>query len=338
MNRHRALGKHSSLLFLFVVFALTALACSPGAGPAGDTETESSGATCPEIPAAPPMSLYLPQNGSWNLPKDTPTGRMPSCEGVLEIDGLGSFTFDPAEVETLRPDVFAPGHFSLFDVLVHLSNKGWYTMEYHYEECLATHVIEDLNGEMNWWYRAHYAGGWYEINTYRMDLYPYKDGTRIRMRQQAEEYMGRVYNSFAEEVLRKSNNQGRTVVPEVRIGTAIYKNVPVSAHDARTDVLQPGTLTALDVLLSLADQKKINQIKLTWYGSIGNADPVDSFWVEQIDDGDGFSDQEASPDTGGWVYETGSRDFSGFQGSHIHVPADVRTIVSPEYMTWYWLG
>ena len=99
MHRHRALGKHSSLLFLAVVFALTAVACSPGAGPAGDTETEPSGAPCPEIPASPPMSLYLPQNGSWNLPKDTPTGRLPSCEGVLEIDGLGSFTFDPAEVD-----------------------------------------------------------------------------------------------------------------------------------------------------------------------------------------------------------------------------------------------
>ena len=338
MRRHRALGKHSLLLIPFVVLILSATACSPATAPSGGSEADSSDAPCTDEPAAPPMSFYLPQNGSWEIPKDTPTGRIPSCEGVIEIEGLGPFTFDPAEIETLRPDIFTPGHFSLFDVLVHLSNKGWYTLDYHYEMCLDTHVIEDLNGEMNWWYRAHSAGGWYEINTYRMDLYPYKDGTRIRMRQHTEEYMGRVYNSFAEEILRKSNNQGRTVIPEVRIGTAIYNDVPVSAHDARTDVLQPGTITALDVLLSLADQKKINQIKLTWYGSIGNADPVDSFWVEQIDDGDGLSDQEASPAEGGWVYETGSRDFSGFQGSHIHVPADVRTIVSPEYVTWYWLG
>jgi len=284
------------------------------------------------------MSLYLPQDGSWAFPKDTPTGRTPSHEGVLEIEGLGTFTFDPAEIQTVRPDIFAAGHFSLFDVLVHLADKGWYTLDYHYEECLETHVIEELNGQMNWWYRAKYAGGWYEINAYRMDMYPYKDGAHFRMRRHTEDYIGRLYNSFAEEVLRKSNNQGRTVIPEVRIGTAIYNDVPISAHDARTDMLQPGTLTALDVLLSLADQEKINQLKLTWYGSLGEADPVDSFWVEQIDDGDGLSDQESSPAAGGWVYETGSLDFSGFQGSHIHVPSDVRTIVSPEYMTWYWLG
>ena len=284
------------------------------------------------------MSFYLPQEGSWAFPKDRPTGRIPSSEGVLEIEGLGPFTFDPAEIQTLRPDIFAAGHFSLFDVLVHLADKGWYTLDYHYDICLDAHVVDDLNGQMNWWYRAHYAGGWYEINAYRMDMFPYKDGTHIRMRRHTEDYIGRLYNSFAEEVMRKSINQGRTVIPEVRVGTAIYNDVPVSAHDARTDVLQPGTITALDVLLSLADQKQINQMKLTWYGSIGDADPVDSFWIEQIDDGDTFFDGESSPAEGGWVYETGSLDFSGFQGSHIHIPADVRTIVSPEYMTWYWLG
>ena len=338
MNRHRALGSKSFLLICLMAVVLVASACSPTAIAPDGSAAESDSSLSPDTPATPPMSLYLPQDGSWAFPKDTPTGRTPSHEGILEIEGLGTFTFDPAEIQTVRPDIFAAGHFSLFDVLVHLADKGWYTLDYHYEECLETHVIEELNGQMNWWYRAKYAGGWYEINAYRMDMYPYKDGAHFRMRRHTEDYIGRLYNSFAEEVLRKSNNQGRTVIPEVRIGTAIYNDVPISAHDARTDMLQPGTLTALDVLLSLADQEKINQLKLTWYGSLGEADPVDSFWVEQIDDGDGLSDQESSPAAGGWVYETGSLDFSGFQGSHIHVPSDVRTIVSPEYMTWYWLG
>ncbi len=337
MVRHRAADKRLFLLPLFTLLLLGA--CAPGTADtlAPSSEPDASQA-CPDEPASPPMSIYLPQDGRWEFPKDTPTGRTPSCEGVIEIEGLGPFTFDPSEIETLRPDVFAKGHFSLFDVLVHLADKGWYTLDYHYDECLDTHVIEELNGQMNWWYRAHYAGGWYEISAHRMDLYPYKDGAQIRMRRQTEDYIGRLYNSFAGEVMRMSQHQGRTVIPEVRVGTAVYENVPVSAHDARADVLQPGTITALDVLLSLADQKRINQMKLTWYGSIGNADPVDSFWVEQIDDGDGLFDQEASAIGGGWVYETGSLDFPGFQGSHVHIPADVRPIVSPEYMMWYWLG
>jgi hypothetical protein len=338
MNRHRALGRYSLLLVFLSAVVLVVPACSSTATAPGDSAAESDDAPCPDTPATPPMSLYLPQDGKWAFPKDTPTGRTPSCEGILEIEGLGTFTFDPAEIKTVRPDIFAAGHFSLFDVLVHLADKGWYTLDYHYEECLDTYVIENLNGQMNWWYRAKYAGGWYEVNAYRMDMYPYKDGTSIRMRRHAEEYVGRLYNSFAEEIMRKSLNQGRTVIPEVRIGSVVYQDVPISAHDARTDMLQPGTITALDVLLSLGDQKKINQVKLTWYGSLGEADPMDSFLVEQIDDGDGLFDRESSPSTGGWVYEIGSLDFPGFQGSHIHIPSDVRTIVSPEYMTWYWLG
>ncbi len=291
----------------------------------------------PEPVAEPPQSYYLPRNGVWDLPKDIPTARTPSEQGTITIEDLGEFTFNPLEIETLRPDIFRPGHFSVFDVVAHLAERGWFTMSYHYNASLNTHVIDELDDRMNWWYRAYYAGGWPEINAFRMDMFPYKDDMTIVLSTQSEQYMGRLYNSFGEEVQRKSINVGRVVIPEVRVGTTVHNNVPVSAHNVRQDVLQPGTITALDVLLSLADQGRIDRMKLTWYSSIEDADPVDSFWVEQIDDGGVYSG-EASPERGGWVYETGSREFAGFQGSHIHIPADVRVIVSPEYMTWYWLN
>jgi hypothetical protein len=35
--------------------------------------------------------------------------------------------------------------------------------------------------------------------------------------------------------------------------------------------------------------------------------------------------------------EVSPRDFSGFSGSHIHIPADVRMILSPEYELWFWI-
>ena len=324
--------------FLLLAMVISGAACTAVPQEDGGLLEESPADEDSLPSAAPTQSFHLPRNGSWELPTDIPTARMPSSPGTIIVEGLGEFTFNPLEIETVRPDVFAPGHFSVFDVLVDLSSKGWFTMEYHYEECLKTHIIDRLDGRMNWWYRAHYSSGWYELNAFRMDMYPYKDGTRVLLRQQTDDFMGRLYTSFADEVRRRSLNQERIVIPEVRIGPVVHSNVPVSAHDVRSDVLAPGTVTALDVLLSLADQEKIDAMKLTWYGNIGTADPVDSFWVEQIDDGDDLFDDEASAETGGWVYETGSRDFSGFQGNHIHVPADVRVIVSPEYMMWYWLG
>ncbi len=324
-----------STIAAVVLFASMA-ACAPADVPVvPPVETPTPD---PEPTAEPPQSYYLPRNGLWELPEDIPAARTPSEPGTLEIEGIGEFTFDPEEIETVRPDIFRPGHFSVFDVVVHLAEKGWFTLDAHYNPALGTHVIDELDEQMNWWYRAYYPGGWPEINAFRMDMFPYKEGMTIRLSTQTEEYMGRLYSSFGEEIQRKSVALGRVVIPEVRVGTDVYTNVPVSAHNVRSDVLQPGTITALDVLLSLADQGQSDHMKLTWYSRIGDADPVDSFWVEQIATGDGVYDDEASPDTGGWVYESGSRQFASFRGSHIHIPADVRVIVSPEYMTWYWLG
>lgn len=336
MMSHMTARRLARWATLPAALALLLSACSPAAIPAiPSTPLDPPGST-PE--PLPPQPYVLSADNAWRLPTDRPTARRASQQGLIQIEGLGEFTFNPLEIETTRPDLFREGHFSVFDVVAHLGNKGWFTLRYHYNDRLDTHVIDELNGRLNWWYRAHCPGGWPEINAFRMDMAPYRDGMAITLQTQPEEYMGRIYNSFAEELLRKSVNLGRVVIPEIRIGTAVHTNVPVSAHDFRDDVLQPGTVTALDVLLSLADQGKIDRLKLTWYSGVAGPMPMDSFRVEQIDDGDGFYDAEASAQTGGWVYETGALEFSGFKGSHIHIPADVRVIVSPQYMTWYWLG
>jgi len=335
MRNHMTARRSALQSTLLAIVLLLTVACTPPAGPIMPTTPEPPGT---ETPPAPPQSYLLPLNGRWELPADRPTGRTPSNAGTITIEGLGEFAFNPLEVVTTRPDVFADGHFSVFDVVAHLGDKGWFPLSYHYNATLDTHVIDELDGRVNWWYRTHCPGGWPEISVFRMDMAPYKDGMVIKLNPQPEEYMGRIYNSFAEELLRKSVNLGRVIIPEVRIGTVVHTNVPVSAHDFRDDMLQPGTVTALDVLLSLADQRKIDGLKLTWYSDLGDGSHVDSFRVEQIDDGDDIYDREASATLGTWVYETGSREFSGFKGSHLQIPADVRVIVSPEYMTWYWLG
>jgi hypothetical protein len=89
-------------------------------------------------------------------------------------------------------------------------------------------------------------------------------------------------------------------------------------------------VTALDILLSLGEQGKLTNLKLTWYERIADAEPIDSYWIEQIDNDVAFN-------SCGFVYETGPKEFSGFLGSHIHIPLDVRVLVSPEYAFWFWI-
>jgi hypothetical protein len=89
-------------------------------------------------------------------------------------------------------------------------------------------------------------------------------------------------------------------------------------------------VTGLDAILSLAEHGELSDLKLTWYGTIGTADPVQHYFVERID-----SDEALG--TCGYVYETGPTEYSGFRGTHIHIPSDLRVTVSPEYALWFWI-
>jgi len=326
-------GSGKRLLSLFTVCAIPMIlfvlsSCTP-----------SAPTTQPEAPKRPepgkPVSYLLPtQDGKWSPPVQQ-NGRKPTGVGKVRIEGVGEFSFDAGQVKTLRSDIFQPGHFSVFDALVHLSEKGDIKMDYHFDGNMDTHIIDAINGEPHWWHQVKYSAGWYESNVFRMDMYPYKDGTEIRLNRQREEYLARICRTFGDEVLRRMRNGGKVILPEVVIqsphGNVMnFTDVKVTPHNVRSDMLQPGTITALDILLSLGEQGKLSNIKLTWYESIGEADPVDSYWVEQIDEDIAYGGC-------GFVYETGPKEFSGFAGSHIHIPSDVRIIVSPEYALWFWI-
>jgi len=284
---------------------------------------------------APPAGSYIlpTEDGAWT-PAGSNVGRKPEGKASIRIQDTGTFVFEASEVETLRPDVFQPGHFSVFDVLVYLHQQGNFDLEYHFDRAMDTHIIDAIDGEPGWWYRAEYSGGWFESNSFRMDMYPYKNGTQILVYKEGEDRLARIYKASRDEVERLATNDGEIVIPEVVVrspgSSRTFQDVVVTAHDVRSDVLQPGTVTSLDVLLSLGEQGEISRLKLSWYDRIGDADPVDSYWVEQIDGA------EASGGCG-FVYETGPRDFEGFAGNHIHIPADARVIVSPEYALWFWI-
>jgi hypothetical protein len=257
--------------------------------------------------------------------------RLPSGQNIVRVEGLGEFQFQADGLQTLRPDIFQPGRFSLFDVLVHVADLGHISLDYHFSEEMNTHVIDSINGDASWWYTAFYSGGWPEGNAFRMDMFPYKNDMQFWLHRERGDRLTTIYDSFVREVDRLAQNAGKIIIPEVSIrspkSNTLYRNVEVTAHDVRTDVLQPGVVTGLDAILSLAEQGELSELKITWYERIGSANPVDSYWLEQID-------RAEAEGTCGFVYETGTR---GIGGNHIHLPSDVRVTVSPEYTLWFWI-
>ncbi len=253
--------------------------------------------------------------------------------GEIEIAGLGAFSFDPREVVTVRDDLFRDNHFSIFDVLVHLEQKGQIEVDYYFDAEMNTHVITDLAGHTEWWYDAYYDGGWRERSVFRMDHYPYKDKMTLSIVRTTEEYLESVYATYRDEVSRLNENDGKIIVPEVIIEgkneTMVFENVEVTAHNLRQDMFQSGVITAIDTILSLAEEEKISY-DLQWYESIGTAGVVKSYWVNRIND-------DVSEGRCGFVYEAGDETFFFFRGNHNHIPSDTRVINSPQYVKYFWI-
>lgn len=257
----------------------------------------------------------------------------PVRTGLVSVEGLGEFTFDPGSVEALRDDIFQEAYFSIFDVLVHLKREGLIEMEYSFDENMNTYVISSLDGRESWWYSAYYDGGWPERSVFRMDHYPYKDNMTLRFVQTTQDYLDSVYETYLDEVQRRNENDGSIVVPEVvikgRHETLVFREVEIIAHNMRNDMFKPGVITALDVIISLGEVGEITY-DLQWYESIGSAGVVKSYWVNRINENE--SHQRC-----GFVYEAGDEQFRFFRGNHVHIPSDTRVINSPMYVEFFWI-
>jgi hypothetical protein len=252
--------------------------------------------------------------------------------GIIRV-GSSTFEFDPNEVKTVRPDIFKLGYFSMFDVLVHVANEGHVTLEYHFDESMNTHVIDKLEGEPDWWYLAYYDGGWSETNYFRPDHYPWKDGSVLYFFNVQSSRLELTYSIFREEIARMNSNDGKIVIPRVVInGPTVneeFDDVVVTPHNLRNDTFQDGIVTAIDVILSLGDQGKL-EYGLNWYESIGTAHIVKNYWVESIGD-------DIASGRCGFVYESGDLGLQGFAGNHIHIPSDSRVLNSSEYVLFFWI-
>ena len=256
----------------------------------------------------------------------------PSGEKI-KIQGVGEFDFNPNEIVSIRPEIFNQGHFSIFDILVHLHEEDLIELEYHFDGSMNTYVIDSIDGQEGWWHEAYYDGGWSERNIFRMDHYPYKEKMTIRLFQKPQLEIESYYNVFQQEIERKEQNDGKIIIPTVIIrgtkDTFTFNNVEVQPHNLRNDVFRNDVITAIDVILSLGDAGEISY-ELQWYDSIGSAEVVRDYFIEGINNDKAFG-------RCGFVYEEGSYQYTGFQGNHIHIPADIRVINSPEYEEWFWI-
>lgn len=259
---------------------------------------------------------------------DPPLNTMPVLEGTVGIDGT-FYNFNPANITTVRPDIFNPGYFSLFDILVYFDNEGLIKMDYYFAEDMNTFVIDTINDIPNWWYYHHYEGGWTERSNHRMDHYPWKDGGILTVYHESAEIINRIYDEYLDEMERLNANNGALIIPRIVIeGNSFSKsftNVTVRAHHLRSDMFRIGTITCIDVILSLAEQGQITY-QLKWYETIAGS-LVQNYWVEAIDNDYAF-------ESCGFVYETG---YSGMFGNHIHLPSDSRVLNSPEYVLYFWI-
>ena len=249
--------------------------------------------------------------------------------GDIIISGVGTFTFEPHQIVTKRPDIFQPGHFSVFDIIAYLNETGRIVVEYHFDEEMNTYVIDSINGEQAWWYRVYYDGGWLESNVFRIDHYPVKDKMYIRIFQTSSSEIDAIFSGFRNQVARRKLSE-KLIIPEVTMRgsqeTFIFKNVTVEAHNLRNDTFKNGVITAIDVILSLAEQGKISY-DLRWYAKIAFAE-VKDYYVDRINEDEAYG-------RCGFVYECGEKRF-GFK-NHIHLPSDIRVLNSPEYMKWFWI-
>jgi hypothetical protein len=266
-------------------------------------------------------------------PFDTVEGTQPITEGQIFINGIGNFKFNPTEIKSVRDDVFNPGYFSIFDILVYLDEKDEISLDYEFKPEFNTNVIQNINGLEDWWYYTYYDGGWAERNVWRMDLYPYKDKSFIKLVQSDPGFLESVYAIFQEEVARQAENGGKIIIPEVIIRGKTFEvieyDVEIQPKNLRTDYYKMDTITAIDVILTLSEEGIISH-ELSWHESIGSAGLVKNYFVEEING-------DRSVNRCGFVYETGSPRFYGSYGNHIHLPADLRVLTSQEYLEFFWI-
>ena len=260
--------------------------------------------------------------------------------GKISVEGLLSdIPIDPCQIESLRPDIFNKGYFSVFDCLVQICGKHNIDIKYHFDRQLRCHIIDSIDNKKNWWYAAIYHGGGRpEEPIHRMDTHPYKDWMKIEVYQVTKERIDQIYSAFRSEAKRLKSNKDKVIIPEVLIQTPNqnlkFTNVEVQPHHIRSDMFKPDVITAADIMLSLAEKGKLS-LDLLWHEQFGRA-LVQGYYFTRLN-------EESAQGRAGFTYSLGEKISyprgakpRRFGDNFFHMTTDIRVITSPQYMHWRW--
>ena len=297
-----------------------------------------------------------------------PDALRPDTPGsVVKIAGT-DYGFDPGEhnIKTIRPDIFADGYYSMFDVILAVADREGIQVNYHYDSLRKTHFITSINGvEDDYWYHFSYDAG--SVNSreityrrqYRWDEALWRPGVWIQL--VTGEKLDEIKNESLEEIEREKNMGN--IIPDVMISinpseyegnpegsgritvSRTFTDVPVSAHNYRatgynspySKPFQPGIITSMDVLLSLADSGKLTLVTGVFYDHFaGNY--IDSYYVVEM----GFPVEGIAHSSGrqGFVYTTGNGTnyrLVNEADNKFHMTSDISVIHAPDFCRWRWI-
>jgi len=111
---------------------------------------------------------------------------------VLTIEGIGDFSFNPTDINTMRSDIFDNHEFSVFDIVAGLNQSSQIDLKYHFNESTDGYVIDSINGIENWWYKVSNVSGVISNEDTHIDKYKFDEAYSIALvRITAEEFTAR---------------------------------------------------------------------------------------------------------------------------------------------------
>lgn len=285
------------------------------------------------------------------------------------IEILGSvFSFDPETlaISTLRPDIFAPGFFSMFDAILAVATQQGIDIQYHFDEERKTHFIDSVDGVSgDYWYHFSYDTGGGNANelrnrrAYRWDEALWRSGVWVQLVE--GEKLDEIRTEYLEEIQRE-RDFGH-LIPRVTISinpsdyegnpsesgritvTRNFTDVLVTPHGTRSagtiapfsTPFQPEVVTSLDILLSLQDQGALDLVTSVFYTRFsGNF--IDSHYVVAM----GFPGVGTAHASGrqGFVYSTNNgtpQDLPNDAGRTFHITSDISVVHAPDFSQWRWI-
>jgi hypothetical protein len=283
------------------------------------------------------------------------------------VDILGTiFPFEPDEydITTVRPDIFAEGYYSMFDVILAVAERNGIALEYAYDDSRKTHLISRIDNEPgDYWYHFSYDtdDNNEEIQYRRANRWDealWRPGVWVQVVE--GENLQEIKAEYLEEIQREAAF-GR-MIPAVNISltpsdylgnppnsgrvtvSREFTDVQVTPHNYRSvgypspysKPFQPGVVTALDVLLSLVDQGELTLATSVFYNHIGQLS-IESYFVVAM----GFPDEGVAHASGrqGFIYTTENGTpgrLPNDADTKFHITCDIAVLHAPDFSRWRW--